>query len=179
MVCTIREDDKGNFRIRAQTKVITKAGDRFAKVKLVYTGDQAFNVVTDIKSLMETLKGGLSLRAAGSSSIHDQSSRSHAVMEIEISGVKYNKLCVELSDALAYYTSEMLKPVPVHKRMRKFKERLINARKAIRKCLDDSKEQGRVLGGRLTLVDLAGADHDSRTFSSTTRAELRESAQIN
>jgi len=173
------EDDKGNFRIRAQPKKIDTGGKGFGRYKLVYTGDQAFNAVTDIKDLMETMKGGLTLRAAGSSSIHDQSSRSHALMEIEISGVKYNKLCLELSDALAYYSSEMLKPIPNRRKLRQFTERLADARKAIRKCLDDGIEQGRVLGGRLTLVDLAGADHDSRDLSRTTKAELRESAQIN
>merc|ERR1712117_829405 len=41
-------------------------------------------------------------------------------------------------------------------------------------------EQGHpALGGRLALIDLAGADHDNRDLKSSTKEELRESAQIN
>merc|ERR1711879_308070 len=43
----------------------------------------------------------------------------------------------------------------------------------------ESAKNGNAVGGRLTLVDLAGADHDTRDFSKATKQELKESAKIN
>merc|ERR1711879_917607 len=63
---------------------------KYGKVKLVYSGEQEFKAVKNAEHLMETMKCGLELRAVGTSSIHDQSSRSHAIMEIEIID---NELC--------------------------------------------------------------------------------------
>merc|ERR1719334_2643037 len=61
--------------MRAQTE--RKEGDAVNR-------DQKFVIVKDLEHLLEVLKDGITLRAAGCSSIHDQSSRSHAVLEMRV-----------------------------------------------------------------------------------------------
>lgn len=51
---------------------------------------------------------------------------------------------------------------------------------AVRKRIEEIKARApKLCGGKLTLADLAGADHDTRDLSKSTKEELRESAQIN
>merc|ERR1719397_1440358 len=51
---------------------------------------------------------------------------------------------------------------------------------ALRKSFEEIKARSpKICGGKLTLVDLAGADHDTRDLAKSTKQELRESAQIN
>jgi len=267
------EDENGEVHMRAQTE--RKEGDAVNR-------DQKFVMVKDLDHLLEVLKDGIALRAAGCSSIHDQSSRSHAVLEMRVTnealvrveeeeiiacsklsphdkrltifskklnflGVK-NKDWTPLSaddmewmndtkkdtgdidglglirkywaqqfcrtcdttkeDAIAWFTAEMGALVNVWKEYRDLHDRELWTPKgwmacfdylmtewegaskgflrdippilALRKKVEEIKARSpKICGGKLTLVDLAGADHDTRDLAKTTKQELRESAQIN
>jgi len=70
------EDGNGVVHIRAQTE---RKEDG-----TVVNRDQKFVIVKDLDHLLDVLKDGIILRAAGCSSIHDQSSRSHAMLEMRV-----------------------------------------------------------------------------------------------
>lgn len=72
----LREDDKGEVHLRAQTV--------FHEDGRAETRDQQFVHVKDLYHLLEILDDGIKMRAVGSSNIHDQSSRSHAMLEMEL-----------------------------------------------------------------------------------------------
>merc|ERR1711879_477568 len=152
---------------------------KYGKVKLVYSGEQEFKAVKNSEHLMETMKCGLELRAVGTSSIHDQSSRSHAIMEIEIID---NEVCKNHKEAQKVETKlhqENLKPTPSKQVVTKMKDKLKKINEERKAYIIESAKNGNAVGGRLTLVDLAGADHDTRDFSKATKQELKESAKIN
>jgi len=266
------EDENGEVHMRAQTE--RKEGDAVNR-------DQKFVIVKDLDHLLDVLQDGITLRAAGCSSIHDQSSRSHAVLEMRVTNEALARVeeeeiiaCSKLSphdkrlttftkkinflgvrrkdfvykkeddeqkiiemedtsdiggldqiktywsrqflrtcdttkeDAIAWFTREMGSLVNVWKEYKDlhewelwtpkgwmgcFKNLMIEweeAQKgflrdippvlALREKIEEIKARSsKICGGKLTLVDLAGADHDTRDLAKTTKRELRESAQIN
>eukprot|EP00930_Biecheleria_cincta_P084959 TRINITY_DN74381_c0_g1_i1.p1 TRINITY_DN74381_c0_g1~~TRINITY_DN74381_c0_g1_i1.p1 ORF type:complete len:805 (-),score=121.59 TRINITY_DN74381_c0_g1_i1:29-2443(-) len=74
--CTLREDADGSLHIRAATDMQSDGR--------VLVRDQHSVQVSSSEDLEDILRKGLAQRAVGSSSSHDQSSRSHAHLEIEI-----------------------------------------------------------------------------------------------
>ena len=76
--CTLREDIYGQLHIKAShTEVSTEDGR-------VIPGQQNSSVANTMDEILTILEDGIKLRAVGTSSLHDQSSRSHAVMELEV-----------------------------------------------------------------------------------------------
>lgn len=72
----LREDERGEVHLRGQT---VRHADGRAE-----TRDQKFQHIRDLDHLLEILEDGIKMRAVGSSNIHDQSSRSHAMLEMEL-----------------------------------------------------------------------------------------------
>eukprot|EP00297_Palpitomonas_bilix_P002796 CAMPEP_0113902298 /NCGR_PEP_ID=MMETSP0780_2-20120614/21767_1 /TAXON_ID=652834 /ORGANISM="Palpitomonas bilix" /LENGTH=631 /DNA_ID=CAMNT_0000895077 /DNA_START=277 /DNA_END=2173 /DNA_ORIENTATION=- /assembly_acc=CAM_ASM_000599 len=75
--CTLRESSDGTLHIRDAHTEKTREGRVYAK-------DQTSVEIRDIPSLLDLLRVCTKRRVVGSSSIHDQSSRSHAILELEI-----------------------------------------------------------------------------------------------
>jgi len=180
--CQICEDDNGEFRIRRRAEKNAKGW--------VISGDQKYVAVKDLATLLQILEKGIKTRACGSSSVHDESSRSHAMMEMEIITeelAEVREQVNELGGELTWAQNRNMAGDPKYPRreVMRIKTVLQKARrkvKAILKGSQDLEVAGVALGGTLTLTDLAGADFDHRTYKESGengRQELRESAEIN
>lgn len=99
--CHVRQGQDGKVHIRGETETL-EAG----KVRVRPVTQQPCWTLSELK---ETLQSGLALRSVGTSTIHDESSRTHAVLEMEI----INKELVDAREALIERQSEL---VPVGKR---------------------------------------------------------------
>ncbi|KAH7109720.1 kinesin-like protein [Dactylonectria estremocensis] len=98
--CHIREGPDGKTHIRGQTEILEKGKVRVRPLTK--------RPCWDFDTLRHDLQQSLRNRAVGSSSVHDQSSRTHAVIELEI----VNQPLVEAREALIKRQSEL---VPVGK----------------------------------------------------------------
>ncbi|KAH8432464.1 kinesin family protein [Aspergillus melleus] len=99
--CFVREGADGRVNIRGQTEMLE---DGKVRVRPIVT-----KACCNFEDLRRELQVGLKLRATGTSSIHDQSSRTHAVLELEI----VTKALLGARDAVVERQSEL---VPVGKR---------------------------------------------------------------
>ncbi|KAF3010049.1 hypothetical protein E8E13_011525 [Curvularia kusanoi] len=99
--CHIREGPDGTTHIRGPTETLPDGKIRVRPIVSIPCWDLA--------SLRATLLSGLANRDIGSSSVHDESSRTHAVIELEI----VNRKLLDARDALIERESEL---VPVGKR---------------------------------------------------------------
>jgi hypothetical protein len=99
--CHIREGADGRTHIRGETE--TLEGGKVRVCPIVKRPCWTF------ESLRQELVQALSRRAVGSSSVHDQSSRTHAVLELEI----INQQLMDAREALIERQSDL---VPVGKR---------------------------------------------------------------
>ncbi|KAL4975145.1 P-loop containing nucleoside triphosphate hydrolase protein [Aspergillus desertorum] len=99
--CHIREGPDGQTHIRGETETFADGRVRVRPItqKPCWTFDE----------LRATLLSGLDLRATGTSTVHDQSSRTHAVLELEI----ITRALLDARDAVIERQSEL---VPVAKR---------------------------------------------------------------
>ncbi|KAL4939090.1 hypothetical protein BDV06DRAFT_231294 [Aspergillus oleicola] len=98
--CHVREGPDGRTYIRGETEMLAKG-----KVRVRPIATKACWSFDDLKS---ELLIGLKMRATGSSSVHDQSSRTHAVVELEI----VTKALLDARDSVIERQSEL---VPVGK----------------------------------------------------------------
>lgn len=99
--CHIREGPDGQTHIRGQTETLD--GGKVRVRPIVARPCWSF------EELRSTVLSGLSMRKTGSSTIHDESSRTHAVLELEI----VTKTLMDLREAVIERESEL---VPVGKR---------------------------------------------------------------
>jgi Kinesin motor domain len=99
--CHVREGYDGQTHIRGETEVLEGGKVRVHPIatRPCWTFDE----------LRRELQVGLQLRATGSSTMHDQSSRTHAVLELEV----VNKALLDARDSVIERQSEL---VPVAKR---------------------------------------------------------------
>lgn len=98
--CFVREGSDGQVYIRGKTEVLE---DGKVRVRPIAT-----KACWSFEDLSRELQVGLKLRATGTSTVHDQSSRTHAVIELEI----VTKELLEARDAIVERQSEL---VPVGK----------------------------------------------------------------
>ncbi|KAE8368535.1 P-loop containing nucleoside triphosphate hydrolase protein [Aspergillus caelatus] len=99
--CYVREGHDGKTHIRGETELLEEGKVR---VRPIVT-----KACWSFEDLRQELLAGLKLRATGTSTIHDQSSRTHAVLELEI----VTRALLEARDAVVQRQSEL---VPVGKR---------------------------------------------------------------
>ncbi|KAJ0415231.1 P-loop containing nucleoside triphosphate hydrolase protein [Aspergillus carlsbadensis] len=99
--CHIREGYDGQTHIRGETEVMS---DGRVRVRPIVT-----KACWNLEDVRKELLAGLELRATGTSTMHDQSSRTHAVLEIEV----VTTALLDARDAVIERQSEL---VPVAKR---------------------------------------------------------------
>ncbi|KAL4911153.1 hypothetical protein BDW74DRAFT_172617 [Aspergillus multicolor] len=99
--CHVREGPDGKTHIRGETEVFPDGRVRVRPITQ--------RPCWTFQEFRSTLLSGLKLRATGTSTIHDQSSRTHAVLEIEI----VTRTLLRARDAVIERQSEL---VPVAKR---------------------------------------------------------------
>jgi len=99
--CHVREGPDGRTHIRGETETLEGGKVRVRPI--------VKRACWDYEMLVANLKEALGHRAVGSSSVHDQSSRTHAVLEFEV----INRELVAARDELIERQSEL---VPVGKR---------------------------------------------------------------
>ncbi|KAK2756435.1 hypothetical protein FQN54_005327 [Arachnomyces sp. PD_36] len=99
--CHVREGYDGRTHIRGETEMLEGGKVRVRPI--------ATRACWDFEDLRRELQVGLKLRATGTSAVHDQSSRTHAVLELEI----VSKALLDARDAVIERQSEL---VPVAKR---------------------------------------------------------------
>lgn len=181
--CHIREGPDGTTHIRGATETLPGGKIRVRPITSVPCWDLA--------SLRATLLRGLANRDIGASSVHDESSRTHAIIELEI----VDRTLLEKRDALIDRESEL---VPVGKRAtdvylaeqlasmvmlddgsyvqrpeRPINQAIIDAAEAEKRVCEDAvleakrevaacfAEGQKGLGGKYVFVDLAGAEYFS------------------
>ncbi|KAL6855025.1 hypothetical protein ACO1O0_006162 [Amphichorda felina] len=98
--CDIREGPDGKVHIRGQPEMLESG-----EVRVNFIVKQACWTFEDLK---KNLNRAMALRSVGSSAVHDQSSRSHAILEFEIINQR-------LIDARAAVVEEKAKAVPICK----------------------------------------------------------------
>ncbi|KAK5625060.1 hypothetical protein RRF57_000776 [Xylaria bambusicola] len=99
--CHIREGHDGKVHIRGETEMLE--GGKVRVCPIVKRPCWSY------ESFRQELTQALGRRAVGSSSVHDQSSRTHAVLELEV-------VCQSLVDARQAVTNRQSELVPVEKR---------------------------------------------------------------
>ena len=99
--CHIREGPDGRTHIRGKTETLDGGKIRVRPIMK--------RTCWTYESLQEELRQGLANRAVGSSTVHDKSSRAHAIMELEV----INQALTEAREALIDRQSEL---IPVGKR---------------------------------------------------------------
>lgn len=100
MECHIREGQDGKTHVRGQTEVLEGGKVRVCPIVAMPCWSYA--------ELQKTILAGLQKRKTGSSTVHDESSRTHAILELEV----INKALLEARDAVTERESEL---VPVGK----------------------------------------------------------------
>ena len=77
--CAVREDEKGNINIRGPTLKDEETGEvKVQPLTPIYIGSD------DVDKLIVKVSESLKMRKQGSSAIHDESSRSHVFLEMEL-----------------------------------------------------------------------------------------------
>jgi hypothetical protein len=180
---TLRMNSKGQLLVRGAT-LKTRLDAKAAKAKgaefEVRTEGLRSVPVTCVEDLDAIHQMSKRHRAVGSSTTHDQSSRSHAVFKLEV----VNQQLLDAFEVLE--ESEAIKPGIQSKyaKTKKLadKKALIAVEETITHVnaeIEAMHEAHPSLGGRMILVDLAGADSDDRGADKASAAELKESRMIN
>ncbi|KAF3922049.1 Kinesin-1 [Dactylellina cionopaga] len=94
--CFVREGPDGKTHVRGETETLEDGKVRVRPILMV--------PCWSFTELRKELERGLDLRATGTSTVHDNSSRTHAVFELEI----VNKALVEARDAAIERHSELV-----------------------------------------------------------------------
>ncbi|KAF3907687.1 Kinesin-4 [Arthrobotrys entomopaga] len=94
--CFVREGPDGKTHIRGETEALQGGKVRVRPIVMVpcWSFDQ----------LREELEKGLTLRATGTSTVHDKSSRTHAIFELEV----VNKTLIDARDDVIEKQSELV-----------------------------------------------------------------------
>jgi hypothetical protein len=187
--CQVREDADGAVHFRKDPTVFPDGRVRVRPLASIPCGSP--------EGVAAAVALGSSLRVVGSSSLHDQSSRSHAILEMEV----VSEELMAAREAVIHQESLL---IPIGKDLEELnfqasqgedvdpalKEELQARMHEQKEVLDAAKERlaevmlggPRCLGGTLVLVDLAGAEHGNdvdKGGKKQTPAEVREGKEIN
>ncbi|KAF3936706.1 Kinesin-4 [Dactylella cylindrospora] len=94
--CYVREGPDGKTHVRGETETLEDGRVRVKPIQVI--------PCWSFKQLRDELEKGLSLRATGTSTVHDKSSRTHAIFELEV----VNKALVEARDAVIERQAELV-----------------------------------------------------------------------
>jgi len=185
--CSLRKNKRGQLLVRGVTQKIMFTEDEAEKNGVdfcVVTKTLSAIPIHSIDDLGMIQHRAQQYRKVGVSSEHNQSSRSHAIFRLDI----VNQTLLDALDELE--KAEQIKPAIQtaydKKRTYQLRHRVLDIDKKIDETsqfIDDLylAEAGSPFGGRLILVDLAGADADSRSVGENghTAAQKKESTAIN
>lgn len=185
--CTLRKNKKGILSVRGPTRKheFTEEeskinGFSFSIVTTSLSTVQ-INSVADLEEIHERV---LQYRKVGSSSVHNKSSRSHAIFRLDIMNQTFLDALSQVEEA------ESIKPAVQtaydKKRTYALRHKVMELEEKIekgQKLIDDMylMHNNSPFGGRLLLVDLAGADSDGRDVGNQgqTLDQRKESTAIN
>ncbi len=187
--CTLRKNARGQLLVRGATRkhIFTEQEAKENGVEYSIVTETLSAVrVTSSEDLKKVQEMALQYRAVGTSTEHSESSRSHAIFRWDI----VNQTLLSAMDDLE--AAESIKPAvqTAYDKNRTYilRHKVLDLEKQIKdtsKFIDDmyAKEAKKKLplGGRLILVDLAGADSDKRIVGECghTLEQRKESAAIN
>lgn len=166
--------------------------------KMVRSEDMPGVVCRTPEEIRQVILNGTELRKSGTSSVHDQSSRSHAIIEMEI----VTQTMLDIRDQVATYDSQVTyvgnsvrEPIPPSfncKSRRSLEIRFAEAQKAEAKEVERLREAvAPFAGGKMLLCDLAGAEIgsdivkiggefvSSGQLAKQTKEDRREAIEIN
>jgi len=187
--CQVREDADGQVHFRKDPKLHADG-----RVRLRPMTSICCKSAEDVAAAVAL---GSSLRVVGSSSLHDQSSRSHAILEMEVvteellaareAVIHEESLLVPLGKALEDINFNAAQGEYVDVDLREELQARIRAQADV---IDATREHVThvlrcgppSLGGTLVLVDLAGSEHGSDAESVGRKQkpeEIREAKEIN
>jgi len=187
--CQVREDADGAVHFRKDPTVFPDGRVRVRPLASIPCGSS--------EAVAAAVTLGSALRAVGSSSLHDQSSRSHAILEMEVVSedllaareavVHEESLLVPLGKELEELNFQASQGADVDLAEKEERQALLHEQKqlldAARERLAEVTSGGpRGLGGTLVLVDLAGAEHGNdagKGGRTQTPEEVREGKEIN
>jgi len=201
--CTLRADSNGNMQVcgPGQPKDLREIVSDFPGLgEVEHTALVTCTVglrhtkVYSLADLEQFSASALNQRVVGSSSEHEASSRSHAVLKIEVMDLELCEAREKAEEARSVLPA-VLNVLDKHNidgcnkekgEWERVRAELIRRREAAEKAQEDLEERVRELqsrpglGGCLLLVDLAGADYDKRDLETeTTVQERKESIAIN
>jgi len=187
--CQVREDADGQVHFRKDPKVEKDGRVRVRPMSAI--------CCSSAEDVAAAVARGSSLRVVGSSSLHDQSSRSHAILEMEVvteellaareAVIHEESLLVPLGKILEEINFQAAQGQDVDLEQ---KEEIQAHVRAQAEVLDAARENlAQVLssgpagvGGTLVLVDLAGSEHGADAEGSGRKQkpeEIREGKDIN
>jgi hypothetical protein len=187
--CSLRKNKRGQLLVRGATEKVMFTEEEAKKNGFDYsvvTKTLSAVPIQSIKDLKMIQSYAHQYRKVGISTTHTQSSRSHAIFRLDIVNQTLLDAMKELEEA------EQIKPAVQtaydKKRSYQLRHRVLEIEKKIderSQFIDDlycrEAEKQSPFGGRLILVDLAGADSDGRSIGEGghTAAQRKESTAIN
>lgn len=163
--CFIREDANGDVHVRAAP---VKHDDGRVTVR-----PSSSVLCTSAKQVAAAIEAGIALRKVGNSMVHAQSSRSHALLEMEV----VTPAVLTARDAVVEAEGDI---VAAGGRVAEVARltRILHAKQSELAAVEREAPAG--TGGTVVLADLAGAEHGSPERGMTqSAAELREGKEIN
>ena len=186
--CTVREDGQGKIHIRGD---VIRNPDGSWRVKVL----KGMHAKTS-KEIVDIVNFGLKTRKVGSSGVHDQSSRSHAVLEMEI-------VTKDLIAARNYVQESHSQAALLGKQYHGLKLKTISLQDTgyesvfrLRKAFDDAEEKHKeslaalanlkkcgpkLVSGTIVFIDLAGSEYAGsiQGIASKSKKEQEEAREIN
>ena len=185
--CTVRTDSKGKVHIRGDTIMNEDGSWRIKVLKGMHARTS--------KEVVDIVKFGLKTRKVGNSGVHNQSSRSHAILELEIVTdeiINQRQLVEKLHSREAllgkWYHGLKLKTVVLKDtgfesvfRLRKaFDESQLEHKNAVDALSMLQSNSPRMVGGTIVFCDLAGSEYAGSMHGLTkTPKEQEEAREIN
>lgn len=168
--CFIRQHENGEVDIRAQVQK--------DKEGIPYAGTITTALCKTADEVEQVVREGADLRRVGVSTLHEQSSRSHAFIVISFRSPKVLELEEKLNTLdgkVAYWRNQA-----VYRKAQEMNVKLVKVRKALKRARSDAKKKHKAIGGQLVFADLAGSEHGTDEGSTDqTPEQKREGRQIN
>jgi hypothetical protein len=185
--CSLRKNSKGQLLVRGATKkhIFTEqeAKDYGADYAVVTSSLSTIHVKSSV-ALDQMKEMVLQHRVTGTSTEHSLSSRSHTIFRIDIVNQSLLAAVEQLEEMQSIQPAlknayDKKRTSALRRQVRNLEKKIIEKQELINKIYAEAASKSPI-GGRLVLVDLAGADSDSRTVEdSHTLSQKNESTQIN
>jgi len=183
--CSLRKNHKGQLLVRGATQKVSIKKEDDVDYAVLTKNLSAIRVQSE-EDLDQIQKTALEHRAVGFSSKHSQSSRSHAIFRIDIVNQTLLNAMNELEEAQSIKPAlqtayDKQKTYQLRHKVLDIERRIQERQKFIDGMYLASIKRKSPFGGRLILVDLAGADSDSRSIvnQELTLSQRKETAAIN